>query len=170
MRGAFFVFVVRCLELYFDECAGGLDGKAKIWKTTGGRECMRTYIGHSKGIRECYFAEHGRKFVTAAYDKGIKLWDTETGSMLQRFGDNSAMAYTVRTHPDPSQPDVLLAGMHNKKILQFDMRSGDVVQEYNYHLGPVNTITFIDENRKFLSTSGACMQPSRLFSFMFVYA
>eukprot|EP00889_Picochlorum_renovo_P003847 jgi/Picre1/30877/NNA_006236.t1 len=110
--------------------SGGLDGKAKIWKTTGGRE-----------------------FLTAAYDKGIKLWDTETGSMLQRFGDNSAMAYTVRTHPDPSQPDVLLAGMHNKKILQFDMRSGDVVQEYNYHLGPVNTITFIDENRKFLSTS-----------------
>lgn len=129
---------------------------------------MRTYIGHSKGIRECYFAEHGKKFVTAAYDRGIKLWDTETGSMLQKFGDGSAMAYTVRTHPDPSQPDVLLAGMHNKKILQFDMRSGDVVQEYNYHLGPVNTITFIDENRKFLSTSGACICTSSPCLFMYV--
>ena len=113
---------------------------------------MRTYIGHSKGIRDCWFSEGGRKFVTAAYDKGIKLWDTETGSVVQTLGDGQTMAFTVRTHPE--QPDVLLAGMQNKKILQYDVRSGDSVQEYNYHLGPVNTLAFIDENRKFISTSG----------------
>lgn len=27
------------------------------------------------------------------------------------------------------------------------------VQEYHYHLGPVNTITFIEEGRMFVSTS-----------------
>lgn len=135
--------------------SAGLDGKAKIWSTMGSRECMRTYLGHSKGIRDCWFADSGKKFVTAAYDKKIKLWDTETGAMLQSFGDNKAMAYTVRTHPGPEHSDVLLAGLQNKKIVQFDMRSGDSVQEYDYHLGPVNSITFIDNNRRFLSTSGA---------------
>lgn len=27
------------------------------------------------------------------------------------------------------------------------------VQEYNYHLGAVNTVTFVDDNRRFVSTS-----------------
>lgn len=133
--------------------SGGLDGQAKIWSVYGSRQCMRTYLGHSKGIRDVWFADGGRKFVTSAYDKSIKLWDTETGSMLQRFGEGQSMAYCVRTNPDPLQPDVLLAGMQNKKILQFDMRTGDNVQEYNYHMDAVNTLTFVDGGGKFLSTS-----------------
>lgn len=36
---------------------------------------------------------------------------------------------------------------------QWDIRSGEVVQEYDRHLGAVNTITFVDENRRFVSTS-----------------
>lgn len=63
------------------------------------------------------------------------------------------MAYTVRLHPAADQPDVLMAGMQNKKVLQFDLRTADVVQEYNYHLGAVNTVTFVDENRRFVTTS-----------------
>lgn len=36
---------------------------------------------------------------------------------------------------------------------QWDIRSGDIVQEYDRHLGAVNTITFVDENRRFVTTS-----------------
>ena len=133
--------------------SGGLDGKAKVWSVNGSRQCMRTYLGHSKGIRDVWFADGGKKFITSAYDKTIKLWDTETGSMLQKFGEGQSMAYSVRTNPDPLQPDVLLAGMQNKKILQFDMRTGDNVQEYNYHMDAVNTLTFVDGGSRFLSTS-----------------
>lgn len=28
-----------------------------------------------------------------------------------------------------------------------------ILQEYNYHLGAVNTVTFIDDNRRFVSSS-----------------
>ena len=37
--------------------------------------------------------------------------------------------------------------------MQWDTRSGEIVQEYDRHLGAVNTITFIDQNRRFVSTS-----------------
>lgn len=37
--------------------------------------------------------------------------------------------------------------------VQYDMDSGEIVQEYDQHLGPVNTITFVDENRRFVTTS-----------------
>lgn len=33
------------------------------------------------------------------------------------------------------------------------MNTGEITQEYDQHLGPVNTITFVDENRRFITTS-----------------
>lgn len=136
--------------------SAGLDAKVKVWDVTGGsgkgRQCMRTYVGHSKGVRDVWFFPDGSRFASTAYDKTIKIWDTETGASLGTFGQGQ-MAYTVRCHPDPGEPSVLLAGMQNKKILQFDTRTGDVVQEYNYHLAAVNTVTFVDGNRRFISTS-----------------
>ena len=37
--------------------------------------------------------------------------------------------------------------------IQYDIRTGEITQEYDQHLGPVNTITFVDENRRFVTTS-----------------
>ena len=33
------------------------------------------------------------------------------------------------------------------------MRSNEIVQEYDRHLGAVNTIQFVDNNRRFVTTS-----------------
>ena len=41
----------------------------------------------------------------------------------------------------------------DNRIYQWDARTGNVCQEYNYHLQPCNTITFFDGGRKFASTS-----------------
>ncbi len=38
-------------------------------------------------------------------------------------------------------------------IVQFDIRSGNIVQEYDRHLGAINTVTFVDKNRRIVSTS-----------------
>ena len=130
--------------------SAGLDGKAKVWNVAGDKQCMRTYTGHVKGVRDTWWWPDGRQFATASYDKSVKLWDTETGSVVGRYSQNQ-MPYTVRCHPE--DPNVLLAGMQNKKIVQYDVRTGDVVQEYDYHLAAINSITFVDENRRFISTS-----------------
>ena len=37
--------------------------------------------------------------------------------------------------------------------VQWDIRTEEIVQEYDRHLGAVNTITFVDQNRRFVSTS-----------------
>lgn len=47
-----------------------------------------------------------------------------------------------------------LSGMQNKFIQQWDIRDGKIpVQTYEEHLGAVNAILFVDENRRFVSTS-----------------
>ncbi|MEE6476008.1 hypothetical protein FKM82_010940 [Ascaphus truei] len=108
--------------------------------------------GHSKAVRDICFNNAGTQFLSAAYDRYLKLWDTETGQCISRF-TNRKVPYCVKFNPDEDKQSLLVAGMSDKKIVQWDIRSGEIVQEYDRHLGAVNTITFVDENRRFVSTS-----------------
>lgn len=132
--------------------SSSLDNKVKLWEMYKERRCVMTYSGHRQGVRDICFNKDGDKFVSASYDKYMKLWDTETGQCIQRFTNNK-MAYCVKFNPDPECAHLFLTGMSNKKILCWDCRTGEIVQEYDRHLGAVNTITFVDENRKFISSS-----------------
>lgn len=132
--------------------SAGLDGKVKIWDVYGSMKCMRSYLGHSKGVRDICFSNDGRRFLSTGYDKNIRLWDTETGQVVQTFNTGKVF-YCVKFHPGSDRQHVFMAGCQDKKIHQFDTGTGESVQEYNYHLGPVNSVTFIDEGRQFVSTS-----------------
>mmetsp|Transcript_27077 Transcript_27077/g.48257 ORF Transcript_27077/g.48257 Transcript_27077/m.48257 type:complete len:581 (-) Transcript_27077:109-1851(-) len=132
--------------------SAGLDGKVKIWDVNGTGKCMRTYLGHSKGVRGIHFSNDGRRFLSTAYDKKIKLWDTETGKVLGTFQEGK-MSYVAKFHSDDDKQNIIMAGCADKKIYQIDMDSGDVVQEYDQHLGAVNSVTFVDEGKRFVTTS-----------------
>uniref|UniRef100_A0A8C7M698 Pre-mRNA-processing factor 17 n=1 Tax=Oncorhynchus mykiss TaxID=8022 RepID=A0A8C7M698_ONCMY len=114
--------------------------------------CSRTLTGHSKAVRDICFNNTGSQYMSAAYDRYLKLWDTETGQCISRF-TNRKVPYCVKFNPDEDKQNLFVAGMSDKMIVQWDVRTGEVVQEYDRHLGAVNTITFVDENRRFVSTS-----------------
>jgi pre-mRNA-processing factor 17 len=61
--------------------------------------------------------------------------------------------YVVKFHPDEDKQNVVLAGMSDKKIVQWDSDTGEITQEYDEHLGAVNTITFVDDNKRFVTSS-----------------
>ena len=56
-------------------------------------------------------------------------------------------------NPDEDKQKEFLVGTSVKKIFQYDINSNTQVQCYDEHLGAINTLTFIDNNRKFVSTS-----------------
>ncbi|WPG97281.1 pre-mrna-processing factor 17 [Acrodontium crateriforme] len=131
------------------------DGKVKLWDVFHDRELLRSYSGHTKSVVGVDFTPDGSKFVSASYDRQMKVWDTETGKCISRFSTGST-PHVVRWHPEDRSGKEFLAGMHDNKIVQFDIRAEDnkkPVQEYDHHLGPVNTIAFCDENRRFITTS-----------------
>lgn len=129
-----------------------MDTKIKLWEVYNERRCVRTYIGHGASIRDICFSYDGTKFLSASYDKTIKLWDTEHGKLLHTF-NNRKMPYCVKFNPDGHKQHLFVGGYSDKKILTWDTHSGEVVQEYDRHLGAVNTITFVDDNRRFVTTS-----------------
>ncbi|OIV90629.1 hypothetical protein TanjilG_01710 [Lupinus angustifolius] len=132
--------------------SAGMDTKVKIWDVFNSGKCMRTYMGHSKAVRDICFSNDGTKFLSAGYDKNIKYWDTETGQVISTF-TTGKIPYVVKLNPDDDKQNVLLAGMSDKKIVQWDMNTGQITQEYDQHLGAVNTITFVDNNRRFVTSS-----------------
>lgn len=129
-----------------------MDCRVKLWEVYNERRCIRTYYGHRQAVRDVCFNNRGTKFLSAAYDRYIKLWDTETGECVSRFTSRK-IPYCVKFNPDEDKQNLFVAGTSDKKIICWDIRSGDVVQEYDRHLGAVNTITFVDENRRFVTTS-----------------
>ncbi|KAF8807291.1 WD40 repeat-like protein [Phlegmacium glaucopus] len=132
--------------------SGSMDTKIKLWDVYTHGNCLRTFHGHVKAVKDISFSNDGRQFLSCGYDRQMKLWDTETGQCLKRFS-NGKIPYVIRFHPDQDKQNIFLAGMSDKKIIQYDINSGEITQEYDQHLGPVNTITFVDENRRFVTTS-----------------
>ncbi|XP_034244403.1 pre-mRNA-processing factor 17 [Thrips palmi] len=129
-----------------------MDCRVKIWEVYNDRRCVRTYYGHRQAVRDIAFNNTGTHFLSAAYDRYVKLWDTETGECVSRFTSRKT-PYCCKFHPDEDKQHLFVAGTSDKKIICWDTRSGEIVQEYDRHLGSVNTITFVDENRRFVTTS-----------------
>jgi pre-mRNA-processing factor 17 len=132
--------------------SSGNDGLVKIFDMYHSRELLRTYSGHTKAICDVDFNYDGMKFLTASFDKQMKLWDTETGTCVNRFSCGKT-PFVIKFSPSPEHNNEFLVGT-NKKILQYDSRTGnEIVQEYDHHLGPINTLTFVDDGNRFMSTS-----------------
>ncbi|KAL7422565.1 hypothetical protein Q5752_003213 [Cryptotrichosporon argae] len=132
--------------------SGSMDTKIKLWDVYHEGNCLRTFMGHSQAVKDVAFNNAGTQFLSAAYDKHVKLWDTETGKCIQAF-TNGKIPNVVTFHPGEERQHIWLAGMSDKKIIQYDTRAREIVQTYDQHLGPVNTITFVDDNRRFITTA-----------------
>lgn len=130
--------------------SAGMDSKVKIFETYGDRRLLRSYLGHTQAVRDITFNNDGTKFLSAGYDRMVRLWDTETGKCISRF-TNKKIPYCVKFHPE--KQNLFVAGTSDKKILCFDINSGEIVQEYDRHMGAVNTITFVEEGRRMVTTS-----------------
>ncbi|RDA90251.1 hypothetical protein CP533_0667 [Ophiocordyceps camponoti-saundersi (nom. inval.)] len=129
------------------------DATIKIRDVYHDRELLRTYSGHSKAVSDICFNNAGTQFLSSSYDRMIKLWDTETGRCVTKFTTGKT-PHVIKFNPVPEHATEFLAGMSDKKIMQWDTRIPDqIVQEYDHHLAAINTITFVDQNRRFITTS-----------------
>jgi len=129
-----------------------MDNKVKLWEVYGRRRLLRTFHGHTAGVRDIAFNNDGSRYLSAGYDKMVRLWDTETGQCISRF-TNKKIPNCVKFHPGDDKQNLFVAGTQDRKILCYDTNSGEVVQEYDRHLGAVNSITFVEEGRRMVSTS-----------------
>lgn len=96
--------------------SGSMDCRVKLWEVYNERRCIRTYFGHRQAIKDVTFNNSGVQFLSAAYDRYIKLWDTETGDVVHRF-TSKKIPFCVKFHPDRSKQHLFVAGTSDKKII-----------------------------------------------------
>lgn len=127
----------------------GNDSKIYLWSLTN-YQLLRGYFGHDKPVRDINFNNDGTRFLSASYDKTIKLWNTETGEILSQF-KLKALPNCIRFNPFNN--DEFLVGLTNNKIDHYSISKNDVLQSYDHHLGAINNITFLRDSQRFISTS-----------------
>lgn len=93
-----------------------MDCRVKLWEVYKDRRCIRTYSGHRQAVKDVTFNNDGSRFLSAAYDRYIKLWDTETGDVVHRF-TSKKIPFCVKFHPDKSKQHLFVAGTSDKKII-----------------------------------------------------
>jgi pre-mRNA-processing factor 17 len=107
-------------------------------------------VGHTAAVRQVAFGTTGAEFLSCSYDRHVKAWDAESGACIGDY-TNDKVPYCVTWHPE--DPNIFIVGSANRKMVQYDRRTGGIALEYNYHLGAVNTVTFVDAGRRIVSTS-----------------
>lgn len=130
--------------------SASLDSSIRIYETSNKHRCLMTYKGHSKAVRSIDWNPSGTQFLSSSFDRVVRLWDAETGITINKY-EVPAIPYAAKFYP--IDPNVFLVAQSNRRIIQWDSRIGEVTQEYNRHLGAVNTITWIDDSRRFVTTS-----------------
>jgi len=132
--------------------SSSLDGKLKVWDVMGtvGRPLRRTYTGHSAAVRDARFDLDGSRIASVSFDKHVNVWDTESGERLSSIHMGSTRPYCMAW--SPSDKNALIVGTSKRRIVQYDLRTGEIAIEYDHHLSTINTITFFDDGKKFVST------------------
>jgi WD40 repeat protein len=51
-----------------------MDNKVKLWEVYGKRRLLRTFHGHTAGVRDIAFNNDGSRFLSAGYDKVRRQW------------------------------------------------------------------------------------------------
>ncbi|KAJ1610562.1 transducin/WD-40 repeat-like protein [Cryptosporidium canis] len=131
--------------------SAGLDSQIKIWNINN--KCMYIYHGHKNAVRDIQFSNKQRNcknFYSCGYDKQTLFWDAEYGKIIWKYS-NDKTPYCVSAHPTDEHS--IIVGYSNKKAIQYDTRSNDIVQEYNEHQGAVNTVVFCEDGKRFVTTS-----------------
>lgn len=96
--------------------SASMDCRVKLWEVYGERRCIRTYAGHRQAVKDVAFNNKGTQFVSAGYDRYLKLWDTETGDVVHRFTSRK-IPFCVKFHPDNNKQHLFVAGTSDKKII-----------------------------------------------------
>ncbi|CCD23596.1 Cdc40p NDAI_0B05630 [Naumovozyma dairenensis CBS 421] len=133
--------------------SGGNDNVVKIWDFYHDRKVLRDYKGHSKAIKSLCFNDDGTKFISSSFDRTVKIWDTESGSIQKklRFG---CIPNAIKFRPLNSNE--FIVGLSNSKIYHYDDRisaKDGRVQVYDHHMSSILALEYFPDGSKFISSS-----------------
>lgn len=112
--------------------------------------CSRAFSGHAGPVNAAVFDETGAYFVSASSDKALILWNTATGSLVQKFEAHGWEVYAVDISAGRRH---VASGGADRPVFLWDGGTAKVVRKLHGHLHRVNAVCFNDDGSVLASGS-----------------
>lgn len=137
------------------------DTTVRIWAIDGDRQCIQTYLGHTNSIVDISFCRDGSKFASCCFNKNLKLWETDSGKVVDRILLDSIPTQLHFNTSEDHQNEVILS-LQDGRAVHYDFRIGGIagqspVREYKSHKGNLNSFTFLPQGNFFVTSGMDCV-------------
>jgi WD40 repeat protein len=95
--------------------------------------------GHTDSVNSVAFSPDGHTLASGGFDKAIKLWDVETGTLLKTFKGHGDAVLSVTFSPDGN---ILASSGYDKSIKLWEIASGKILQTMRGHKKGVTSVSF----------------------------
>jgi WD40 repeat protein len=106
--------------------------------------------GHSKAVWSISWSHDGTRIVSGSDDKTIKIWDANSGELLNTLEGHSKVVSSVSWNHNDS---AIASGSHDKTIKIWDTSNGELLRTLEGHSHTVWSIAWNHDGRKIISGS-----------------
>src|SRR5262249_28804653 len=131
------------------ELATGDQSLTYIWDASTGRR-RRTLEGHTLPVASLVYTSDGRRLVSAAWDKTIRLWDPGTGKLLKTLSDHDEGVVGVALAPGERE---LATASHDGTVKVWDLERGRCRFTYQGHTKAVTGVAYRPDGKRLASSS-----------------
>ncbi|KAI0749299.1 WD40 repeat-like protein [Daedaleopsis nitida] len=132
--------------------SGGEDDLGYIWEITSGEEIVKL-TGHTDSVTSTAFSADGEFVATGGMDGKVRIWRrvgkehyNQWEFLTELTGPDEVM--WIRWHPKGS---VLLAGSNDTTVWLWQLPSGNTMQVFAGHTGPVTCGNFTPDGKRIIT-------------------
>eukprot|EP00178_Gracilaria_changii_P010664 TRINITY_DN309_c0_g1_i1.p1 TRINITY_DN309_c0_g1~~TRINITY_DN309_c0_g1_i1.p1 ORF type:complete len:600 (+),score=94.93 TRINITY_DN309_c0_g1_i1:58-1800(+) len=112
--------------------------------------CRAVLHGHASDVYAVRMQARGNAFTSGGYDRLVRLYDTETETLLQSFGGHRSSISSVGFN---ARGNLIVTGSKDSSIKFWDVVSGLCVRTLSAHLGEVTSVEMNESGSLMVSSS-----------------